>query len=251
MSAPGHPARARTPHAWRCRRSAAAGFTLVELLVALLITAIMFVIGYSELDQALKSRRELDEQTARLIAIQQAMRIIEQDFELLQPRPVRNLVGDGYLPAITTDSTSAVGTVQLSAGSSSSAGVSIPIVTFTRGSWTNPAGLQRSELQRVSYAISNGALIREYSPVLDATLDDTVVTRTLLDHVQGFRVRFMDAGHNWQTQWPASSPATDASTTTTAGSAQDPTLRFRPVAIEVTLLLQDWGLVVREIEVAG
>jgi general secretion pathway protein J len=124
-------------------------------------------------------------------------------------------------------------------------------VTFTRGSWTNPAGLQRSELQRVSYAISNGALIREYSAVLDATLDDAVVTRTLLDHVQGFRVRFMDAGHNiWQTQWPAVGPAPDASTTT-AGSAQDPTLRFRPVAIEVTLLLQDWGLVVREIEVAG
>jgi len=78
----------------------ARGFTLIELLVALFITAIMFVIGYGELDQALRSRRELDEHSARLIAVQQALRTIEQDFELLQPRPVRNLVGDGYLPGL-------------------------------------------------------------------------------------------------------------------------------------------------------
>jgi general secretion pathway protein J len=226
------------------------GFTLIELLVALFITAIMFAIGYRELDQALKSRRELDEQTARLVAIQQAMRIIEQDFELLQPRPVRNLVGDGYLPAITTSQTAANGTVQLSASSNSTTGNLVPIVTFTRGSWTNPVGLQRPEEQRVSYAVSNGTLVREYSAVLDATLDDTVITRTLLDHVQGFSLRFMDAGHNWQTQWPASN-VVGTSASPTGATAQDPTLRTRPVAVEVTLQLQDWGLIVREIEVAG
>src|SRR5215469_18622519 len=88
----------------RARGRRAGGFTLIELLVALFITAVMFAIGYRELDQALKSRRELDEQSARLAAIQQAVRTIEQDFELLQPRPVRNLLGDGYLPALTTGS---------------------------------------------------------------------------------------------------------------------------------------------------
>jgi len=214
------------------------GFTLIELLVALAITAIMFTIGYVELDQAMKSRREVDEQAARLIAIQQAVRTIEQDFELLQPRPVRNLLGDGYLAAVDTNP-SDIGTPQTL---SSSAATATPIVSFTRAGWTNPVGLQRSELQRVTYVIQNGALIRQYYPVLDATLQDAVISRTLINHVQGFSLRFMDAGHNWQTQWPA---------TAIAGSSSEILLRSRPVAVEVTLQLADWGLIVRDIEVAG
>ncbi|HEX4049273.1 MAG TPA: type II secretion system minor pseudopilin GspJ [Steroidobacteraceae bacterium] len=227
------------------------GFTLVELLVALLITAIMFAIGYGELNQSLKSRRELDQQSARLLAIQQAIRIMQQDFELLQPRPVRNQLGDGYLPAITTTPGTASGTTLLSASSNPALGSTVPLVSFTRGGWTNPVGLQRSELQRVSYALSNGALIRQYTTVLDATLDDPVISRTLLDHVQSFSLRFMDASHNWQTQWPPPSVPGGAGSTNLAGSAQDPSLRYRPIAVEITLQLDDWGLIVRDIEVAS
>jgi general secretion pathway protein J len=216
---------------------ASGGFTLIELVVALAITAIMFTIGYVELDQAMRSRRELDQQSARLIAVQQAVRTIEQDFELLEPRPVRNLIGDGYLPALTTAPLAAGGPLE-----SSSSNAPIPVVSFTRAGWTNPVGVQRSELQRVTYALQNGALIRQYYPVLDATPQDTVISRTLIDHVTGFSLRFMDAGHNWQTQWP---------TAAIPGSNQEVLLRSRPVAVEVTLQLDDWGLIVRDIEIAG
>src|SRR6185312_10538195 len=113
---------------------------------------------------SLKSRRELDQQAARLLAIQRAVRTMEQDFELLQPRPVRNQLGDGYLPAHTTTPATANGTTLLRASSNSALVSAVPLVSFTRGGWTNPVGLQRSELQRVSYALSNGALIREYTP---------------------------------------------------------------------------------------
>jgi len=63
----------------------------------------------------------------------------------------------------------------------------------------------------------------------------------LVDHVRSFTLRFMDAGHQWQTQWPP----------ITAGALQSLTLRMRPVAIEITIELEDWGILMRHIEVPG
>jgi general secretion pathway protein J len=231
------------------------GFTLVELLVALFITAIIFAFGYRALDEAFKSRREVDEQSARLVAVQQTLRTLEQDFELLQPRPVRNLIGDGYLSAFTAAQSSGLSSLgSSSSGSSSGFGGSgglgaggmssttAPLLTFTRGGWTNPAGIQRSELQRVSYTIENNALVRYYYPVLDPTEAVVPVRRQLIDHVKNFSLRFMDAGHNWQNGWPPIATGAGALTTTP---------RLRPVAVEVTIELDDWGVLVRHIEVAG
>jgi general secretion pathway protein J len=232
------------------------GFTLIELLVALFITAIMFAFGYRALDEAFKSRREVEQQSARLIAVQQAMRTLEQDFELLQPRPVRNLIGDGYMAALTAPQSSGIGTLGTSSGgsagtssfasssfgASSSIGSGTALVTFTRGGWTNPVGIQRSELQRVSYTLENGVLMRLYYPVLDATEAAQPVKRALIDRVKNFSLRFMDAGHNWQNGWP---PITSGAGTATTAP------RLRPVAVEVTIELEDWGVLVRHIEVAG
>ena len=239
------------------------GFTLVELLVALFITAIIFAFGYRALDEAFKSRREVDEQSARLIAVQQAVRTLEQDFELLQPRPVRNVIGDGYLPAVSAAQSTGISSLGTTLGSSTSSsgfsstgalgsggglgsgsmiGSTAPLLTFTRGGWTNPVGLQRSELQRVSYTIENNALVRYYYPVLDATEAVVPLRHQLIDHVKNFSLRFMDAGHNWQNGWPPIS--------TGAGSLTA-TPRLRPVAVEVTIELDDWGVLIRHIEVAG
>jgi general secretion pathway protein J len=227
------------------------GFTLIELLVALFITAIMFAFGYRALDQAFRSRREIDEQSARLIAVQQALRTLDQDFELLQPRPVRNLIGDGYMPALIApqnNSLAAAGSTlssgssfSFSLGSTSANGTATPLVTFTRGGWTNPVGIQRSELQRVSYTLEKDVLMRQYYPVLDATEAVVPVKRALIDKVKNFSLRFMDAGHNWQNGWPP----------TTTGGAATSVPRLRPVAVEVTIELEDWGVLVRHIEVAG
>ena len=202
------------------------GFTLIELLVALFIAALMFAMGYGAINQGLTSRNSLQEQQARLLELQTAMRVLEQDFVQLAPRPVRAPVGYTWQPALQASSTAQ------------------PLAALTRGGWTNPNGLQRPGLQRVAYFFENGTLRREYWTVLDATQSNTTVKRDLLTHLLGVTVRYMDQSLQWQDQWP---PLTSVA----GGFAQEVTLRERPIAVEITLEMEDWGKVVRIVEVAG
>ena len=220
------------------------GFTLVELLVALFITAIVFAMGYSALSQALTSRKQVDEQAERLSAEQQAVRVMEQDFELLQPRPVRDLLGTGYLQPLTLNQNAINGSGSASSATAttSAAQQGLALLSLTRGSWANPAGLPRSEMQRVSYLLREDKLLRQYQPELDTTGAAGFQERELLDKVEALSFRFMDGTLTWSTTWPTpivqNGPPADL-------------LHARPVAVEITLKLKDWGTLVRVIEVAG
>lgn len=220
------------------------GFTLVELLVALFITAILFAMGYSTLTQSLNSRKQVDEQATRLSAVQQALRIMEQDFELLQPRPVRDLLGTGYQPPLVLNHNASNGfsSSSSSMGTSAAAQQGLALLSLTRGSWANPAGLPRSEMQRVSYLLRGDKLVRQYTPELDTTAASSFEERELLDQVEALNFRFMDGSLNLGGAWPPQ--------ITTLGPLGQQ-LRTRPVAVEVTLKLKDWGTLVRLIEVAG
>ena len=230
------------------RTHRATGFTLVELLVAVLITAILFAMGYGALSQVLTGRKEIEEQTARLTALQQAFRVIEQDIELMQPRPLRDPLGNGYLNPLVADQNALTtgGGAGAGTGTGAPGGVAAPSgmvqVSFTRGSWANPAGLPRSELQRVSYLVRDGKLIRQHLPILDAPAATAFEERELLDQVEVLSFRFMDDSLTWSSVWP---------TPTMQRLPLALLLRARPVAVEVTLKLKDYGLVTRIIEVAG
>lgn len=219
------------------------GFTLVELLVALFITAIVFAMGYSALSQALTSRKQVDEQATRLSAVQQAMRVIEQDFEMMQPRPVRDLQGSSYLAplVINRNNTGGAGSGFSGSALTVAAQQGLALLSLTRGSWANPAGLPRSELQRVSYALREGKLLRQYQPELDTTGAASFEERELLDKVDALSLRYMDGSFRWYTVWPTPFVQT---------LSLPDQLRTRPVAVEVTLTLKDWGKLVRVIEVA-
>jgi len=220
------------------------GFTLIELLVALFITALLFAMGYGSLTQALNSRKEVEEQGARLSAVQQTVRVLEQDIELMQPRPARDALGNGYQQPLVAGQNANTDTSSDAASdaSSDSSSTSLPLLTLTRGSWANPAGLPRSELERVMYLVRDGKLIRQNLPVMDTTAASTVVERELLDQVVSVSFRYMDESMTWSTQWPTPSMQI------TAGPSA---LRARPVAVEVTITLKDLGVLTRIIEVAG
>jgi general secretion pathway protein J len=204
------------------RRSLQA-FTLIELLVAIFVSAVVFALGYGAITQALENRVAIESQQARVNALQKTVRLMTQDFVQLAPRPVRQPVGDGWQPAFEAQADK-VG----------------PLVAFTRNGWANPAGIQRPGLQRVAYVFEDGKLVREHWPVLDATLASEPVRRELLAELDTVSFRFMDGGHQWNTEWPIIQPGN-----------QEYTLRMRPIAVEVTLELEDWGRIVRLIEVGG
>jgi general secretion pathway protein J len=221
------------------------GFTLVELVVALFITAVMFAIGYGALDQALTGRKNVEAQANRLVSIQRALRSFEQDIGLLHPRPVRDAIGSNLLAPLIAGKGSSTGTSLSSSASSGTTAMSnltlqsTALLTLTRAGWTNPAGINRSELQRVFYTLEDNKLVRYTLPVLDAAGAVPAIRRVLLDQVDALTFRYMDAGHRWQDTWIQP----------TSGTAVQP--RERPVAVEVTVVLKDWGSIVRVIEVSG
>jgi general secretion pathway protein J len=217
--------------ATRCAIAArSAGFTLLELLVAMFIAAVIFAMGYGAINQAVKSRVELQEQQAKLIELQTAVRTIEQDLVQLAPRPIREPVGTTttYQPSLISSTTTQ------------------PLLALTRAGWTNPTGLQRPGLQRVAYFFENGTLRRDYWTVLDPTQSNTTVKRDLLTHLKSVSLRFLDRGpaqaggtQNWVPQWPP------------VNNANQNNNRYRPIAVEITLETEDWGKVVRIVEIAG
>lgn len=201
------------------------GFTLVELLVALFIAAVMFAMGYGAINQALRDRTQLADAQARLNAVQTAMRLLVQDFAQVAPRPVRSPLGADSEPVLR-----------------SAPGNNAELVVLTRSGWANPSGLlQRPTLQRVRYVLEDKKLYREHWRVLDVLPGMTPIRRTVIDRVKAIRFRYMDTNRSWQQEWG------------TAGNGPSTldVLRFRPIAVEITLELEDYGELLRIVEIAG
>jgi general secretion pathway protein J len=198
------------------------GFTLLELLVAMAIFAILGTLalsGYTELQrQSEYAGQRLD----RLREVQRAVQVIAQDLGQIEPRPIRAPLGETVLPAV-------LATESIDYG-----------LQFTRAGWSNTAGLPRPTLQRVGYRLDGEGLWRDHWPVLDRTLVMEPTRANLLGQVRTVRFRFMNASREWVDRWPANDG------TGAAGSE-----RLRPAAVEVTLELEDWGIIRRVIEVAG
>ena len=195
-------------------------FTLIEILVALAVFAILSALAYGTLSQTLASAEILSARMDRLQSIQRTMRQIGQDFMQLAPRPVRNELGDGFSPALSTS---------LETGYA---------LELTRGGWSNPIALPRGTLQRAAYRLEEDELIRYHWNVLDRTLSNQVIGVTLIDDVQSIIFRFMQEDGEWTEHWPPGQRGGRAA------------LRIRPRAVQVVLTLIDEGEILRLIEVA-
>lgn len=197
------------------------GFTLLEILVAVVILAVMGLMSYRAVRDARVQADIAAVHMDRLREVQRAVHLLVTDFRTLAPRPARELVGDGYRAALRRDPNSAA------------------LVELTHAGWPNGAGTPRGTLQRVSYRLDDRKLIREHWTVTDPTLANEPQKRELLGGVERIEIRYLGPGREWDALWPP------------LGSVGDRAFRARPLAVEITLVVDGWGELKRLVEVSG
>ncbi len=186
------------------------GFTLIEVLIALAVFSVMSVMAYGGLKTVLNARNGTEQAAERLTELQMAFLLMQQDIRQMVRRTVR---GDYGLRESA-----------LFAGS----GGEYPI-TFTRGGRETPRRPGRSGLYRVAYQWEGDELRRLVWSALDRTDSSHPKSMVLLRGVSDVTFRFFQGG--WSTAWPM--PGADAG------------LDTLPRAIEVVVVLEDWGTITR------
>lgn len=181
------------------------GFSLLEVLVVLAITAGMFTVAYGFFGSVLNDSAELDAHASRLEGEQRALAFLTMDFEQVLARPVRDSFGDPQ-PAI---------------GSLQDGGVAL-----TRLGWANPFDLRaRSQVQRVFYQLEEDRLVRRYQKALDINSGTETVSTVLMEGVDTFAVRYLEKSQSgeweWQDEWP------------TVAMSQTPNLLLQPLPMSV------------------
>ena len=193
------------------------GFTLFEVLVALVVFGIMSSIAYMTLGQTLDNSELLTNRMDRLQAIQRTVSLLSTDLMQAAPRPVRDELGGGQ-PALRSNFSSDFA------------------LEVTRNGWPNSAGVPRSTQQRSAYRIEEEELIRYHWNVLDRTPSNIPVATVLLDEIDSLTFRFLLDNGEGVDQWPPVAAGTASGT------------NVLPRAIEIVLVLPDEGELTRVVE---
>jgi general secretion pathway protein J len=160
-----------------------AGFTLLEILIALFIFSIVSMIMVSALHSVLTTQSVMEKNTARFNQLQIALVILSRDMEQAVNRPVVTAAGANELAMAGTKND----------------------IRFTHAGHANPLGeMPRSTLQRVHYFTRDHVLIRETWQALDITHDTQSSERELLNDVEELRFEYLDRNGKFHRDWPDS-----------------------------------------------
>jgi general secretion pathway protein J len=192
-------------------KSPARGFTLLELLVALLVFGIFSALAYAGLGRLLDGRTRLTDEQRSWQQLAQVFLRISDDVAHARPRPVRDETGVGLLPPM-------VGRPY------DSRALAEPSLELTRGGEMHYGEAPESDLRRVAYRLKEGTLYRITWPSLDRAPVSKPLEAPLIGSVETFEVRFADNMRNTVTTWPV-------------GGANSPL----PPAIEITLAVKGMG----------
>jgi general secretion pathway protein J len=187
---------------------ARAGFTLVEVLIAVGISALIGVMAYSGLSLAIAASEATRDQQQALLALEETWQLLQRDLDQVVLSPARDAQGRPE-PAFSGGDDSEY------------------LLRLTRMDWADPHDRPRADLQRVGYRLSGGSLWRDQWQGSEARAG-----AVLLEGVTAIRMRFLDPvaaaateqAPGWQPRWQATGPG-----------------ERLPAAVEVVMTVEVWG----------
>ena len=186
------------------------GFTLLELLIAIAIFALLGLGTYRMLDSVLRTDSATRSNELQLRELVRAMAAFERDLLQVVARPVRDPFGDPR-PALLGEE------------------VGGAAVELSRAGWRNPLGRVRAGVQRVRWQLSGERWQRRYWSVLDQAQDSQPQVQQALQGVTRLQLRYLDGVGGWHDSWPA------------PGGQADEALVALPRAVELVLEHRRYG----------
>ena len=163
------------------------GFTLVELLVALTIFALLSAAGVTLLSFSVRAQAAADERLTRLAEIRRAGALLTTDLAQAAPRISRDEAG-AVKPAFVGGSGQG----------------DVMILSLVRRGWENVNGAARPSLQKVQYRWASGRLERTAWRHVDGGLALEPVA--VVSGVRNVRLRYRDPRGEWRERWDPTQP---------------------------------------------
>jgi len=194
--------------------NASAGFSLLELVIAISIFAIIATMAFTSLTQVQQANHNTQKTMARLQEIQLAIRKFEQDASQMTLRPIRDENGNSQaaLKYISQENF---------------------YLEFTRTGADASINLNQTNLLRVAYYYKNKKLYRKIWHQLDRPIDAKSESYPILSKLKSIKITFYDDNRQPLSTWLTNNGNTAS----------------LPLAIEITMELEDLGRLRRLIEI--
>lgn len=192
------------------------GFTLIEVLIAVTIFAVMSALAYRGLASILNSRERVAQENQKWRGVSTFFARLEADLANAVARDIRNsnnLVEHAFVGNVTFN--------KETEGQ----------LMFTRMGLPGTSGTLAAP-QRLGYRIKEGTIEELVWPVLDQGPRTVPAVYPLLSGVNTFTLRYLDANQAWQTRWPP------------LGTGPTPAQNI-PKALEVALTLDSGEMITR------
>lgn len=162
------------------------GFTLIELMVALSIFALIAAAGVSLLGYSVGAQAAAGERLDDVAAIRRVGALLTADLAQAAPRISRD--GEGRRRAAFAGGTGAPDE---------------PALAFVRRGWSNEDGEARSSLQKIEYRLIDGVLTRRTWPMVDGA--EPMPPSKVLEGVRSLSLRYRAEGE-WRERWDSKRP---------------------------------------------